>query len=179
MKDEKATINMRQDRVDYSYFIFRRFLAEICILQGKERRPLILMGHSMGGLVIARAMVVAETQSQDYPNIYEAISGCIFFGTPFNGAPVADIAKEWVTINKRLGKALDSHFITLLQPGNEALRELKNDFTRSVNKLGQKVPVHCFWERKETHWEELISKLMAQDFPPSSLGKLSLEVCIA
>lgn len=123
-----------------------------------------------------QAMVLAETQRYDYPEIYEAIAGCIFFGTPFDGAPVADIAKEWVTINERLGKAINSQLITLLQPGNEALKELKNDFVRSVNKLGQKVPVHCFWERSPTHWEDLVAKLTSQDFPRSSLGKLSLQV---
>lgn len=108
--------------------------------------------------------------------MYEAISGCLFFGTPFNGAPVADIAKEWGTINERLGKAIDSQLITLLQPGNETLKELRDEFVRSVNKLGQKVRVHCFWERRKTHWEDLIAKLASQEFPASSLGKLELDV---
>ncbi|KAF3764164.1 hypothetical protein M406DRAFT_277649, partial [Cryphonectria parasitica EP155] len=139
-----------------------------------SRRPLVFLGHSMGGLVVAKALITAETQGQKYPDMYEAISGCLFFGTPFNGAPVADIAKEWATINERLGRAINSQLITLLQPGNEQLKELKDDFVRSVNKLGQKVRVHCFWEQKDTHWEQLIAKLASQEFPPSSLGKLSL-----
>lgn len=120
--------------------------------------------------------MVAEARRHDYPDMYEAISGCIFFGTPFDGAPVADIAKEWATINERLGKAIDSRLITLLQPGNEALKELKDDFVRSVNKLGQKIRVHCFWERKKTYWEDIIGKLAKEDFPASSLGKLALDV---
>lgn len=108
--------------------------------------------------------------------MYECISGCLFFGTPFDGAPVADIAKEWTTINERLGTAINSKLIDLLTPQNEALRELKHDFVRSVNKLGQKVEVHCFWERKETHWEAIMKKLASQEFPSSSLEKLGLTV---
>lgn len=109
--------------------------------------------------------------------MYEAISGCVFFGTPFNGAPVADIAHQWAAINERLGKAIDSQLITLLQPGNDTLKELKDEFVRSVNKLGQKIQVHCFWEKRDTGWEPLIAKLASQEFPASLIAKLGLPVC--
>ncbi|KAK3687468.1 ankyrin repeat-containing domain protein [Podospora appendiculata] len=165
-------------------FKIKQFLGNIAMIlldqlqlkRGSDtRRPIVLLGHSMGGLVIAKALIIAEQQRDIYPNIYECISGCVFFGTPFSGAPVADIARMWTAINEKLGIAVDSKLIDLLVPGNEALRELKHDFVRSANKLSQKVEIHCFWERRETHWEALVAKLASQDFPRDALGKLNLQ----
>ncbi|KAK3324113.1 ankyrin repeat-containing domain protein [Cercophora scortea] len=147
-------------------------------IKNDSRRPIVLIGHSTGGLVIAKALIIAEQQREIYPNIYECISGCVFFGTPFSGAPIADIAKMWTTINEKIGLAVDSKLVDLLVPGNEALRELKHDFVRSANKLPQKVEIHCFWEQRETHWEALVAKLASQDFPRDALGKLNLQVRI-
>ncbi|KAL4409756.1 hypothetical protein CABS03_09595 [Colletotrichum abscissum] len=74
-------------------------------------------------------------------------SGCFFFGTPFNGAPVAEVAEHWakMQVKENTGKAVDSQLLTLLKPGNESLRELKRGFVHSVGKLSQKVEVHCFF----------------------------------
>lgn len=110
--------------------------------------------------------------------MYEAISGCLFFGTPFNGAPVADIAHQWAEINSRLGRANNSELIKHMQPSNGALKDLKGDFVRSANKLGHKVQMHCYWERRETPWDEALPKLAnLESFPSDAvLAKLNLPV---
>ncbi|KAK3349711.1 ankyrin repeat-containing domain protein [Lasiosphaeria hispida] len=139
------------------------------------RRPIVLIGHSMGGLVAAKVLLVAEQRRDTYPDMYESIVGVLTFGTPFDGAPVADIASEWAKVNESRGTAIDSKLLDLLKPGNEGLRELKHEFARSVGKLGQKVEVHCFYEELQTHWEDVINKLTSTDFPVTSLSKLKLD----
>ncbi|KAI0904424.1 ankyrin repeat-containing domain protein [Ustulina deusta] len=121
--------------------------------EGCSRRPLILLGHSMGGIVIAKALCLAERQTSLYPDMYECIAGCVFFGTPFNGAPVAEIADYWAKINEKSGIAVNSQLLELLKPGNDSLRELKRDFMM-------------------TNWDDLIQKLASQEFPPDLLSKL-------
>ncbi|KAK0704077.1 hypothetical protein B0T26DRAFT_681683 [Lasiosphaeria miniovina] len=139
------------------------------------RRPIVLIGHSMGGLVAAKVLLLAEQRRDIYPDMYESIVACLTFGTPFDGAPVADIATEWTKINEALGTAISSKLLDLLTPGNESLRELKHEFVRSAGKLGQKVEIHCFYEELQTHWEPIISKLASTDFPSQSLSKLKLK----
>ncbi len=124
----------------------------------------------------AKVLSMAEQRRDDYPDMYESIVGVLTFGTPFNGAPVADIASEWAKVNETLGTAIDSKLLDLLIPGNEMLRDLKNDFVRSAGKLGQRVEIHCFYEELQTHWEPIISKLSSTDFPSASLNKLNLKV---
>ncbi|KAK1476307.1 hypothetical protein CTAM01_15497 [Colletotrichum tamarilloi] len=138
------------------------------------RRPVVMLGHSMGGLVIAKALCLAESERLHYPDMYESITGCLFFGTPFNGAPVAEVAEHWakMQVKENTGKAVDSQLLTLLKPGNESLRELKRGFVHSVGKLSQKVEVHCFFEELNTNWTGIIQKLTSENFPEEMLDKL-------
>ncbi|CAG9986600.1 unnamed protein product [Clonostachys byssicola] len=58
-------------------------------------RPLILIGHSFGGLIVAQALVKAKQLDRD-PNptiraLYDAIIGIMFFATPHRGILIDDI----------------------------------------------------------------------------------------
>lgn len=123
----------------------------------------------------ARVLSLAEQNRENYPSMYESIVGILTFGTPFGGAPVADIAAEWAKIHEATGTAISSRLLDLLTPGNESLRELKHEFARSIPKLTPKVDVHCFYERNETSWEDIIAKLANTDFPLATLNKLKLK----
>ena len=48
------------------------------------KRPLLLLGHSLGGILIKQALVNALSDPR-YRDIQEATSGLIFFGTPHGG----------------------------------------------------------------------------------------------
>ncbi|KAH7324347.1 ankyrin repeat-containing domain protein [Stachybotrys elegans] len=136
------------------------------------RRALVLLGHSMGGILIAKALCIADESRQRYPDMYESFAGCLFFGTPFNGTPVAEIAVEWSKIHEESGKAIQSTLLPLLEEGNENLRDLKRAFLTSAGKLAQKVNLHCFYEELQTNWDNIINKLANQEFPENLLSKL-------
>jgi hypothetical protein len=147
-------------------------------MEACPRRPLVLLGHSMGGIVIAKALCLAERDSEQWPDTYESITSCVFFGTPFNGTPVADIAIHWAKAKEQsgIGIAVDSQLLDLLRPGNESLRELKRDFIRASGKLAHRVQLYCFYEMELTNWDEIISKLTSENFPPELVEKLNSQV---
>ncbi|TRX88593.1 hypothetical protein FHL15_010544 [Xylaria flabelliformis] len=122
----------------------------IILLQGCSRRPLILLGHSMDGIVIAKAICLAERETSEYPDIYESIAGCVFFGTPFKGADVAKIADYWAKLNKESGIVVNSQLVELLKLENDDLRELKGDFVKTSGKLATKVELFCFYKQQPT-----------------------------
>ena len=126
--------------------------------------------------MIARALCIAERETRTYPGIYPSFASCVFFGTPFLGAPVADIAKEWIELNKAKKDAIDSELIELLKPNNPWLKENKESFLRSVTKLDKRVELICFYERLETEWNDIIEKLAKKGFPLASAKKLEGEV---
>lgn len=121
-----------------------------------SRRPIVFIGHSMGGLVIAKAVVIADSRRDLFPSMFEAVTGCIFFGTPFDGAPSAALASLWAVVGEKIDQTIPSKLLDLMKPGNESLRELKNDFVRLVGKLSQKIELFCFWEQHETDYTKLI-----------------------
>ena len=49
-----------------------------------EKRPIILIGHSLGGILIKQALVNAHSNTR-YTPIKQASSGLVFFGTPHAG----------------------------------------------------------------------------------------------
>ena len=114
------------------------------------KRPIVFIGHSMGGLVIAKAVVLSESLRNSFPFMFESIAACFFFGTPFNGSPAAAIAESFAEMGEKINRATSSQLLDLMKPGNEGLRALKNDFMRLVGKLNQKIELVCFYEVNPT-----------------------------
>jgi len=52
--------------------------------KGGEERPLPLLGHSLGGLLIKQTLINAHNNPK-YTHIRDAVKGLVFFGTPHNG----------------------------------------------------------------------------------------------
>lgn len=120
------------------------------------QRPIVFIGHSMGGLVIAKAVTISDSRQDLFPAMFESIAGCIFFGTPFGGALAAAVASFFALIGEKLDKAISSKLLDQMKPGDEGLRELKNDFVRLVGKLTQKIELFCFWEERPTDFAKLV-----------------------
>ncbi|KAK6542248.1 hypothetical protein TWF694_006211 [Orbilia ellipsospora] len=122
------------------------------------RRPLIFMGHSMGGIIIAKAVSFAESRKDIFGKMFEAITGCIFFGTPFDGAHAAAAATMFSQASEffHLDQATHSKLLDLLKPGDEGLRDIKNDFMRLSTKISPKIELFCFYEEKPTDWTKEI-----------------------
>lgn len=57
-----------------------------------RNRPIVLTAHSLGGLVIAKAVAYADTGRELYPVMFEAIFAVIFFENPLKDATIASIA---------------------------------------------------------------------------------------
>ncbi|KAH8700955.1 hypothetical protein BGW36DRAFT_375302 [Talaromyces proteolyticus] len=122
-------------------------------LQGKRRgdrlRPLILVGHSLGGLLIKQALVNAHDNSH-YADIEASVKGLVFFGTPHAGGNT-DSAKNKLgltaaNIAKSLGFPANDSIIKVLTPGS-----LFGDFLReSFRHQLENYWIVSFWEEKST-----------------------------
>ncbi|KAF8248686.1 hypothetical protein K440DRAFT_660729 [Wilcoxina mikolae CBS 423.85] len=77
----------------------RRTREKATWMQEKER-PLILIGHSFGGLLIAQSLVSAALLATEDP-IWRATIGFIFFGVPHKGLVVTDIQRMIVEDHPR------------------------------------------------------------------------------
>lgn len=59
-------------------------LEAIRIEREDDSRPILLLGHSMGGLLIKQALINAHN-NEKYTSIKKATTGLAFFATPHNG----------------------------------------------------------------------------------------------
>jgi hypothetical protein len=119
------------------------------------RRPIVFIGHSMGGLVIAKAITILDTRRDLFPAMFECVAGCVFFGTPFGGTAAATAGSYIALIGEKFDKAFQSKLLEMMKTGDESLKELKGEFVRLAMKLSQKIELFCFWEERPTDFAKL------------------------
>ena len=97
----------------------------------------MFVGHSMGGLVIKQALVLAKTRD-DYEDIRVSTAGVIFLGTPHEGVTIAEYAGYLAVV-----KGNDPFLLKQLVPKSEQLYDLAHDFAASYKYLS----ITCFYEK--------------------------------
>lgn len=107
-----------------------------------------------------------DTHRERFPKMFEATAGCIFFGSPFNGAQAASVAALFATVAEVFNIASTSKLLDFMKPGEAALRELRGHFMKLANtKLKTNLPLYCFYENHDTDVckmaTEFISKRMS------------------
>ncbi|KAI9817226.1 MAG: hypothetical protein M1827_001339 [Pycnora praestabilis] len=86
-------------------------------------RPIIFIGHSLGGLVIKQAMVIAHLDS-DFGLVRFTTTGMVFLGTPYVDPDITVFA-EYISALK----GADNSLLKTLRPGAP-------DFCNSERLLG-------------------------------------------
>ena len=131
-------------------------------------RPLVFLAHSMGGLVVAKALTLAAAQPEkmEYMRIFECFAGGIFFGTPFKGSSAQAKAYLLATFLEKAGRAIPTQLLQFLDPGRDSLDELRRDFTQLAFRT-PRANVACIFEQTKTNYlQEKVAKWV-----PSSVFK--------
>ncbi|CAG1970192.1 unnamed protein product [Fusarium graminearum] len=145
-------------------------------------RPITFIGHSMGGLVIAKAVCIAAARPDLFPGMFENIAGCAFFGTPFEGAEAASLACMMSHVGELLSHVGEkgsastaSKLLELMRPGDEYLNELRKEFIRLSIKTDPKIQLYGFYEQHPTTIKDLSGMpqfLQALNIPlPKKVGE--------
>lgn len=102
---------------------------------GIESRPILLLGHSMGGLLIKQALINAHNNPK-YTPIKDATTGLAFFATPHHGGD-----KMLVNLGSVVAKIATAVGV---QKGDDVLETLKNG--------------SIFSEIMQEHWRQQLLK---------------------
>ncbi|KAI1132377.1 hypothetical protein F5Y10DRAFT_231582, partial [Nemania abortiva] len=95
--------------------------------EDNPRRPLIFICHSLGGLVIKRALVHAKADSS-YRQIWESTFGLVFFGTPHQGGNNAGFGDLMARIARCLSGNPGNTFMDALKGNSLFLSTIADDF---------------------------------------------------
>ncbi|KAK3616853.1 hypothetical protein LTR56_024852 [Elasticomyces elasticus] len=103
----------------------------------QKTRPIIFVGHSLGGLVIKQALCIAfeynNSQGRRRFNHRQAMigtccAGVIFIGTPHRGADLAAWSTTATRLAKAIGHAANDDIVASLKAGSPVLESLQHSF---------------------------------------------------
>ncbi|KAK5988191.1 Kinesin light chain-like protein [Cladobotryum mycophilum] len=111
---------------------------------GAHDRPIIFIGHSLGGLVIQHALLFTQISS-DYKALLDHTAGFIALGTPFRGSEMQGLANIAATLLAPMGS--HTGILQDLNYDNPNLADKVHDLCRLRDKMS--FSISCFFELYE------------------------------
>jgi hypothetical protein len=120
-----------------------RNILQLFHLNGIGRRPLILIVHSLGGLLVKQILQTARTQNNPlWLTVGQAVKGTLFLATPHSGAFLSSIVSVFRIVSRA------NCTISDLEPHKPYLRDLNEWFRSNFDALGLRA--HVLRETKKT-----------------------------
>ena len=105
------------------------------IAGGEQQTAIVLIGHSMGGIVIKKALLLAK-QDPNCSEIYARIHSMFFLATPHRGADSANLLKNLLRVTG------PKAYINDLQPGSTSSQVINDEFRHAYGN----VQLYSFFE---------------------------------
>lgn len=123
-------------------------------LEGAESRPIIFLCHSLGGIIVKRALAYSTSRTSSkvahLHSIYTCTYGILFFGTPHLGSRKAHLASSLQKLASislpRKTLETDSALLRALEEDSEVLQNISDQFAP----LMPRFCVFFFWEQQRT-----------------------------
>ncbi|ETS03352.1 hypothetical protein M419DRAFT_75284 [Trichoderma reesei RUT C-30] len=115
----------------------------LALVEGQRTRPIILMGHSLGGLIVKKTLItLSKSRSQEDQKLFRAIYGIVFFGVPHRGMDIASLIPM-------VGDGPNLPLIKSIGESSPALDLLQENFHPALGDQGQ-AEIICFYETAES-----------------------------
>ncbi|KAL1836742.1 hypothetical protein VTJ49DRAFT_4717 [Mycothermus thermophilus] len=110
---------------------------------GSKGRPIVFLGHSLGGIIIKQALCTANIEQRKFGDILTSTRGIVFFGTPHRGTDAA-VWGEMVARIKfaAFGKRELNDWFRVLRPDQKDLVNVSEDF----RPLATRFAISSFYE---------------------------------
>ncbi|KAK9852216.1 hypothetical protein MYU51_008581 [Penicillium brevicompactum] len=122
-------------------------------LEDALERPIIFLCHSLGGIIVKRALAYAESRRQlaHIHSIYTCTFSIIFFGTPHNGSSKANLLgslQKLASISvPKSAIEFESGLVNALEKESETLQNITDQFAP----LMPRFRLFFFWEQDKTN----------------------------
>ncbi|KAK4948028.1 hypothetical protein LTR10_013082 [Elasticomyces elasticus] len=115
----------------------------------QRTRPLILISHSLGGIVVKDAMgKVQTTKLEHLQNILPSVMGVCFLGTPHRGSSTASLGKLAYNITRLIWSHPNTGVLESLKGNSDDLERISERFAERLDE--KQFKVHSFRETKPT-----------------------------
>ncbi|KAI9787480.1 MAG: hypothetical protein M1839_000009 [Geoglossum umbratile] len=124
----------------------------------EKRRPLIFVAHSLGGIIVKQALLLAKADHK-----YECISthtiGIVFLGTPHRGSDIAAYGNALAKIATLVTNKPKPSLIESLKENSAELLKLESEFKSELSKY----MVASFYERRSMGVGRLSTVIVDKD----------------
>lgn len=138
-------------------------------------KPLVLLAHSLGGIVVKRVLVLLEQEGRDEEkDILNSVKGLAFFGVPHKGMEIShllamvakqpneDLISRTLSTDSKLLSDLDQQFANIALRLND---NIKVFYETAESQLTERNPAGA-WIRSENSYAVLVNKDSA--IPPGT-----------
>ncbi|KAH0536563.1 hypothetical protein FGG08_006571 [Glutinoglossum americanum] len=108
-----------------------------------QQTPIVLIGHSMGGIVIKQAYILAK-QDQNTQSLANRFYSIFFLATPHRGAGIAQFLNNLIQVSVLHGSKA---YVKDIMPGSVAIQVINDAF----RKICQNLQIWSFFEGAQTH----------------------------
>ncbi|KIX03635.1 uncharacterized protein Z518_07188 [Rhinocladiella mackenziei CBS 650.93] len=132
-------------------------------VQSAKKRPIIFVAHSLGGVVVKRALMLANERSDHWGNLRDQARCAIFFAVPHRGSDLA----FWANLATRalsfasLGTHGNTNFVNALKRNSSEFAKISMGFIQPAGKLSS---IRTFYETVK------ITNQLVVDKDSASLG---------
>ncbi|MCJ1224820.1 hypothetical protein MMC12_001466 [Toensbergia leucococca] len=113
-------------------------------------RPLIFIASSFGGLIITKALEIANIKGSQYQKLVVATSGVIFLGSPLQGTRAGTAAQWRAMLAGILDETPSQTLLQDLDGGTKVLRDTSDRFVKVITARPMQTMTKCFWESKQS-----------------------------
>ncbi|KAI9778144.1 MAG: hypothetical protein M1839_008353 [Geoglossum umbratile] len=137
-------------------------LEDLSKLRAGKTRPIIFLGHSLGGLVIKQALIKSAGYNSHgrHPTlgeIYASTKGVIFLGTPHRGSDKEGLGEVVSKVAKFSFRQPNEQLLQTLRPDSHILENQRDQFTT----ISKDLPIVCIREELPTAIGMIVSELSA------------------
>ncbi|KIW24807.1 hypothetical protein, variant [Cladophialophora immunda] len=133
--------------------------------KGCTDRPLIFIAHSFGGLVVLKAVCDTYHDRKEWPGVFDAVRGLVFFGTPFRGADgMSQSEMVQAAAREYTAEDIEQEPLHILDLGNELLQDLVDDFQKRVWVQMPHARIACFFELQASEIGSIVGKQRRKAF---------------
>lgn len=110
----------------------------------QQSRPIVFICHSLGGIIVKKAIVLAHERSETYGGLLSEIKGVVFMGTPHRGSYVATWGQILASIPNTLtlGTTVKKEFMKTLSANSRELQDISHSFVQR----GRALRLFSFYE---------------------------------
>ncbi|KAM0412754.1 hypothetical protein ACHAPD_007800 [Fusarium lateritium] len=110
-------------------------------------RPIILVGHSLGGLIIKQVglmtlILLSKSKTEEYIRLVRAVYGIVFFGVPHDGMDISSLIPM-------VGDGPNRFLVESISHINSQLSIQQQEFHKSLGDKGD-MEIVCFYETLES-----------------------------